>query len=386
MASKRDGLAQRRSLLGFTQETFAEALGVERTTVTRWETGLTVPHIRLRPTMARLLQLPAEALAALLEAGPLRRQASSAGMSAGLAEAVDLVDVAALSETVHGLGERYDRVPSASLLAEAGQCLGQIGFIQQRVQRPRVRRELVAAEAAAATLMGQLVWDASQRRDHGSARTYFDQAIAAAQRLGDPVAEGHALLRQSFVALYGVKDPKLGLSLAGQAASVAEGSSRVLSGLALLHSAEARAMLGQAGACEQELRVAAGRLELIDSHDAAAELFSEHQFDRLAGSCYLFLGKHQQAQVILERVARSLQDRQKSRAIVLGNLTLAYLRQANLDAATATLTTAIEEVEQTRGGGGLNVIFTAAGELRPWRNQPGVLDLYDRLHALMIPS
>jgi hypothetical protein len=54
----------------------------------------------------------------------------------------------------------------------------------------------------------------------------------------------------------------------------------------------------------------------------------------------------------------------KSRAIVLGNLSLAHLRQGELDAAAATLHEAIDVVEQTRGGGGLNVVFDAGRELR----------------------
>jgi hypothetical protein len=41
--------------------------------------------------------------------------------------------------------------------------------------------------------MGRQVWDASQRRDHTSARRYFDQAIVAARTIRNPAAEGLAL-------------------------------------------------------------------------------------------------------------------------------------------------------------------------------------------------
>ncbi|GAA4061336.1 hypothetical protein [Actinomadura miaoliensis] len=43
-------------------------------------------------------------------------------------------------------------------------------------------------------------------------------------------------------------------------------------------------------------------------------------------------------------------------------------------------------VEQTRGGGGLNVVFKAGRELRPWRNEPLVRDVHDRMMALMTNS
>jgi Asp/Glu/hydantoin racemase len=147
-------------------------------------------------------------------------------------------------------------------------------------------------EAEAATLMGQLVWDASQRRDHATAHMYLDQAMIAAQQCQDPAAEGLALLRKSF-------------------------------------------------------------------NDA------------------------KRAQPILEETAQSLHDRSKSQAIVLGNLTLACIRQGKLDEATARLHEAVDVIELTWSGGRLNIVFGAGRELRPWRCVPVVQDAYDRLLSLM---
>jgi hypothetical protein len=125
-----------------------------------------------------------------------------------------------LRRQVQQLDERYDRAQSTSLLAETGQCLGQVGFLSAYATSGRVRRELYAVEAEAATLMGQLVWDASQRRDHATAHMYLDQAVGAARQLRDPAAEGLALLRKSFVALYGEHDPRAGLALTAQTADI----------------------------------------------------------------------------------------------------------------------------------------------------------------------
>jgi hypothetical protein len=44
---------------------------------------------------------------------------------------------------------------------------------------------------------------------------------------------------------------------------------------------------------------------------------------------------------------------------------------------------AIDLLEVSRGGGGLNVVSGAVRELRPWRHQPVVQDVHERLLALM---
>jgi hypothetical protein len=119
------------------------------------------------------------------------------------------------------------------------------------------------------------------------------------------------------------------------------------------------------------------------NYDVAGFLFSPSQFDRLAGSCYLFLGDHRRAQAVLEKTARGTQPQNKSLAIVQGNLCLAHLRQGDLDGATNALHDAIDVVEETRGGGGLNIVFDAGRQLRRWRSEQVVNEVYDRLLSLM---
>lgn len=117
--------------------------------------------------------------------------------------------------------------------------------------------------------------------------------------------------------------------------------------------------------------------------DPAIDLFSPTQLGRLAGSCYLFLNEAKHAQTVLERTAEDLGEQSKPRAIVLGNLALACIRQKKLGDAAAVLHSAIDVVESTWSGGGLNLLFSAARELRPWRDVVAVQDLHDRLLALM---
>jgi hypothetical protein len=142
-------------------------------------------------------------------------------------------------------------------------------------------------------------------------------------------------------------------------------------------------MLGGRQACDRALGAAENHFSRLAPDDPAGPLFCPSQYSRLAGCCWLFLGEPAKAEDLLHQTRRILRERKKATAIVLGNLARAALRQGHLDAAADHLHEAIDVVESTRGGGGLNVVFTAARELRPWRDEPLVQDLDDHLLALM---
>ena len=56
------GLAPRRKNAGFTQETFADALGVKRSLLAAWEVGRVWPSARWLPKIAELLSCSVEEL------------------------------------------------------------------------------------------------------------------------------------------------------------------------------------------------------------------------------------------------------------------------------------------------------------------------------------
>lgn len=71
MPGKRDRLARQRHAVGMTQEQLAAALGVERSTIYRWESGKVAPRPDVQPKLARALSVSPDELANLLmiEAG-----------------------------------------------------------------------------------------------------------------------------------------------------------------------------------------------------------------------------------------------------------------------------------------------------------------------------
>jgi transcriptional regulator with XRE-family HTH domain len=392
-------ISRARLMLGKSQYALADALreasqrsdgAPDRGMVARWETGRRIPTPYWRAHLATVLQLPAAQLDKAASVARARRgDGSESGSDDRLSHvlehpgSVDLASVGYLRDRVRRLDERYDRAPSTALIPEAGQYLGQIAFLGTHARRGYMRRELRAAEAEAQTLMGQLVWDASQRRDHATAVSYFDQAVQAAQERGDKATEGLALLRKSFVALYGWHDPKAGLTLTQRTAETTAGTSHVLTGLAVLHMAESHAMLGNGRDCETALDRAQDEFARIQPSDPAIDLFSPSQLGRLTGSCYLFLQDTRRAAGVLEETAQQLRDQSKSQAVVLGNLARAYIRLGALDAAVARLNLAIDVTEQNRGGGGMNIICTVGRQLRQWRSSAEVQDVCDRIMTLM---
>jgi transcriptional regulator with XRE-family HTH domain len=389
-----------RLALRMTWEAFAERIGASVRTIANWESrGATAtPQLDMQAALDTLLHRADPAVMTRFEAllrdppkadehdqvergkGPgVRPRRAASGSRIG----VDLVAVAELRQQVEDLDARYDRQPSASLLPEAGTWLGQVAALRTEVTSARVHRALSAVEAEAATLMGQLVWDASQRRDHATARTYFGQAIAAARQIGDRTAEGYALLRTSFVALYGEKDPQAGLDLAVRAAHTSASTSAVIASLAILHVAEAYAMLGQRQDCERALGRARSIGDTVEVSDPMLDLLPTSQQDRIAGSCYLALGAGARAIGLLEQAATALAPGSKSHALVLANIALAQVRERDLDGAVEALHRALDAVQVNRGGGALNVVFQAGRELQPWRHTAQAQNVHDRLLALI---
>ncbi|MFE9372483.1 helix-turn-helix domain-containing protein [Streptomyces sp. NPDC006711] len=76
MATRRESFVKRRRALGFSQESLADAVGVDRSTVGRWETGETEPQALHRPGLCRELRISAAQLESMIsvsaEGAPLQ--------------------------------------------------------------------------------------------------------------------------------------------------------------------------------------------------------------------------------------------------------------------------------------------------------------------------
>ncbi|MET9872025.1 transcriptional regulator, partial [Streptomyces sp. NPDC006386] len=109
----------------------AEHLGVDRSTVVRWEAGTASPQPWMRPRLAQTLGISVTGLVELLEQETDSAQEPPALQKptpSGTAQ-VDLTTVAELRREYDELAASYDRAPSASLLAKGGEQLSLITLL-----------------------------------------------------------------------------------------------------------------------------------------------------------------------------------------------------------------------------------------------------------------
>ncbi|GIG59188.1 hypothetical protein Lfu02_35600 [Longispora fulva] len=399
MRRPRTPLAARRRARGLSQESLAARLGVDRSTVARWEGARTAPQPVFRPRLAAELGWsPEELHAALAEVtpaetsgewpgpwasdavrpGPARRDGTTRHMPVR-PRPVDEDAVLDLHDHLYDLATRYDTVASRHLVAPVTAChraaVDLAGTTRDPALLPRVR----TAAAEAAILLGRVVWDASARTDSVRALARFTEALGFASAADDHVTGTHALLRTSYVALYGDRDPLAGAAHARRAATSARHSPS-LRALALLHVAEAHAMLGEARDCEATLDAAHALFADTDIDDVGRFLLDPAPFPRLAGACELRLGRPARSRALLEEAVDLPPT--KTTTLILGTLARALTLERHLDAAVATLHRTVDQLAVHRGAAGTHATLAAVRDLDPWRTEPRVATLRDRLHTL----
>jgi hypothetical protein len=233
--------------------------------------------------------------------------------------------------------------------------------------------------------MGRLAWDVSGQRDHATAARYYDQAIAAASNVKEGWAEAFPRMFQRFLPVYtGDGNPQNGLYLAEQATTrAADGSSHVVAGWSAAFAAEAHALLGEERKSRLLLERADFHLSKVTADDPMFGLFGREQLGGFVGACHLRLNDPTGAESALQDSARRLgAGKEKHKAVILADLSTALVLQDDPEHACAVLHQVIDLVELTGSAAGKRRAFAAGRQLTPWRNEPFVQDVQDRLLAL----
>ena len=299
---------------------------------------------------------------------------------------VDLQSVAYLRAQALDLIKQNEAMASStSLLPQAAEQLEQVTLLREHAPLGRVRQELYRVEAQAATLLGRLVWDVSGQRDHATAARYYDQAITAASNVKEGWAEAFPRMFQRFNPVSaGSMDLRSGLELAKRASARAQdGSSHVIAGWSLAFTAEAHALLGEERNAKLALDRADFHLSKAAADDPMSGVFARGQLGGFVGVCHLHLSDPRAAQVALQESARSLGvSKEKHKSVILGDISTALVLQGDPEQASAVLHQAIDLVELTGSAAGERRVFAAGRQLGPWRKEPFVQEVQDRLLAL----
>jgi hypothetical protein len=298
---------------------------------------------------------------------------------------VDLPTVAFLRQQALDLLKQNEATPAVSLLSTVARQLEHVTVLREHAPIGRVRQELFAVEAQSATLLGRLLWDVSGHCDHATAARYFDQAVDLASNVKDGWVEASPRMFQRFIPVYGAdKDPRKGLVLAERAvARAADGSSRVVAGWSSALAAEAYADLGEERSARLALDRASAHLTRVAADDPLYGVFGREQLGGFIGVCHLRLHYPKGAQAALQQTAQNFRvGKEKHKSVILGDLATAFIGQGEPEQAAVLLHEAIDLVDLTRDAGGMKRVFSAGRQLRPWRNEPFVQEVQDRLLAL----
>ncbi|MFE4517959.1 helix-turn-helix transcriptional regulator [Kitasatospora sp. NPDC056783] len=382
VAPRRKRFAKRRKTLGYSQEGFANELGVAVSTVARWEAGKTDPQGYLHPKMAKILKVTPEGLADLLTpevpapdrsttyatTPPLgdtddmkRRDVLSLLAVTGALIAVPSSDkpsprsgvAASLAETGPELNSHLWKVFSLSDSKQAVYPMvrHQLDLLAkglEECQSDASRQQLCALVGDLYQLAGEIFFDANRYTD---AAHCYTLAASASREAGAFDLWACALTRHAFVELYERRFAVAAPILAA-AAQVAERGDRQLSTRHWVAAvqAEAHAGLGNLDATvraldnAEQVHALAGQL-----HNGGWLRFDGSRLAEERGTCYLSLGRPDLAEQALT-AALSQQLSLRRRGAVLAELAALGAERHDLDQASHYTRAALQLAGQTGSG------------------------------------
>jgi transcriptional regulator with XRE-family HTH domain len=367
MATRRRRLVQRRKAVGFTQESLAHALGVERTTVARWESGHNEPHPWIRPKIAAALRIPLDELDDLLagtdaesgtEVATSKRRAFVAGGLATLSLALTRGDGAHVTPELAVdmqrvsacLRRAYRTAPAQQLYSSVHNHMQLVLSLRPGDQASAVRPQMLVATGEMAAVCA-VILGLDMGQWHASA-PYLDLAHRAATETANPELTAVVLATRAFHAAYGLHDHKLGLELAQAAVTAAQrGASHVTSGWVAAVESERQADMGAEAASRRALDRARSALDrpLDDRPSSGIGSFDFGKIIAYEGGNHRRLGDHDSAIKVLDLALSTLDpSMRRHRTTALIDRAEAHHAAGHIDAACADAQAALALVAETQ--------------------------------------
>lgn len=414
------GLAERRKTLGYSQEGFAHALGVDRTTVGRWETGRTAPQPALRPRLAEVLQVSLSELNTLVgqlacAEGParmplasdhhgsgdiddmIRREFLRVIAVTGALSSLSPTDVHALAEGVQrGASEDFARMNShlwqVYQLARSKSSIypivqDQLATLTRTLE---TRSEIEAGALCGAAgdlfqLAGELAFDNSRYTDAAASYTL---AASASREARSYDLWACALVRHAYVGMSGrqYKEAAGVLSAAEKIAKRGDGTLPTRYWVASVQ-AEAYAGLGRLTACERALDEAEKVADLADFTPCSGWLrFDGSRLAEERGARYLQLGRLDLAETsltgALEQDALAKGHSYRRRGAVLTDLAAIGAKRHDSDQVVTFGREALELARASSSGYVARRLRGLRAEFGPFADDGRVAELGSEIDAL----
>ncbi|GAA0436678.1 helix-turn-helix transcriptional regulator [Streptomyces luteireticuli] len=411
------GLADRRKSLGYSQEGLAHALGVDRTTIGRWEGGKSLIQPQLREKYAELLNIDLHALDALLteaQCAPrgstsdahgdscdaedmIRREFFRALVVAGAAAALAPDEVEALAEGA----QRKDATDFERMNAHLWQVYqlarakgpvypivqAQLAALNESLLEGAVveHKQMCNAAADLFQLAGELAFDANRYTD---AAASYSLAASASKDAGSFDLWACSLVRHAYVDLHEQRFHKA-VQMLEVAERIAKRGDSTLSTTYWVASvqAEAYAGLGNRKACERAMAKAEGVASLTDLSTNGGWLrFDGSRLAEERGARYVQLGDLDRAEEALQGALKQTDlatgQSFRRRGTVLADLAAIGVKRKDPGMVLSYGREAVKLAQRSSSGYVARRLLSLRSDLGPLARNGPVAELSNEIDAL----
>lgn len=416
---RRVGLGRARRASGYTQEQLADEVGVDRTTVARWESGDCEPHPHSRSKLARALKISPYQLDELLAVNlpvprsepdpvdmsgvltipmrsddgrifyvPFDRRRFMRGVGAGfVTSAAGGVGATSPSTPMAAYPiEHFQQVRKA--LADSDNLFGpnmviptareQINTMQELRQSRRggELRRLLRVQAEFADLLG---WLHQDKGEHHAAQFWLDRALEWSYSSGDQESAVFILARKSQLA-GDMKDGAETVGLAEAALSMAGPRSRIAA-IATTYAAHGYALQSEAANSNRAYERARELLADADSDETPwGQFFDDAYIGVQQAQSWTVLGEYRAAaEQYRSAIAALPTGFRRDQGVYLAREALAYANAHDAEKAADIGLNALTIGVDTGSRRVLDELVQVGNELGPWKAKPEVSHFY---HAL----
>lgn len=376
MATRRRLITRRRDL-GLSQEDLAAALGVERSTVGRWDSGETAPALWLRPRLAKLLEITRTELGDMIAEADddrpaatgwpdlaenddmalyrrdLLRMISLAGALLALPavadEIADIDEVDGYTRLNNHLWQTFASTSAkATMRAVVGEQLRMLTASLSQPHGPTTRRRLCSLAGDLFQLAGEIHFDAT---DYTAAAHCYTLAAEASEKAAAFDQWACALTRHAFISVYERKFTDAAPMLEAAAGLARRGDSQLSTRYwVAVVQAETFAGQGNLADCQRALDRAEGVRELRGPvHNGGWLRFDGSRLAEERGTCYATLGRLDLAETALtDALQQDLSTRR--RAGVLTDLATIGAQRRDPDQVRVHAAPVLAQARTTKSG------------------------------------